>query len=709
MENNLMNRAHESQLEIVRALKEHDIKYLAFGSFSIDSYDQSRLNPSIKLWISPDAGNQEKFNKLLPELPCKVLPGDEKSKMAYNAKTSPAGVHFYNQINGFKKKDFEDVYNRRNTIPAHNISNPDLKVELDHLSLKDLFHNVQHTSTKAQKDNLDVLYQASKVFKVENGLISEPKKQETNQINLPMKDNRENKSKISRDFDEIREKLDIELVLQNYGYRLSDKTGKNDQYRIYKPGDPESSQRIAVMNRRDLPFKGFVDLNNTTFKGDSISFIKEMEQGDWKRTFQVIDSIMGKPDFLQKKNELPPLSKAQPVSYLNDEKVVQNELFSQYKALFVTKPEMATYLTEKRSLDSSTILDPSFKGQLLQIKIPNKNDESRYFINTAFPLVSESGNIISLDIRGEKFKSFPDGTKGNGLWMSNPKVEFTNDVVLRNRDGESLSVKAGSQAYVSKIGINIDDQTYSFEGAQFKHIKPTSLIFIESPIDALSFHQLNPPEKWENRLYVSPSGNPSGQQLEHISKILGRNPDALKVLAFDGDSPGLRYAINLMGKDTKSAVQPEIYSYHQKTPDGNSKHGNQLTITHPEKLASLVRESFRNLANSHSLPINTDNPGKTILSIPNHSNILGQVLDTTVKLVNELSGNKFVSNRTTELQKDFNDVLQQRAGKKLPEDSSLKFKPKQNKTITKNQADKPQIKVDTPKPAITSNTPKRKL
>jgi hypothetical protein len=744
--NTAFNRISETQQNALQDLRRNQIRFLAAGEFAIDAYDQSRLDPKLTLLIDPEPKNREKFEALKTDPLRKFnLDSDQiRFKMASDA-------------------EFEHLYRNSVEYPAIRRHLPNQVEYVRHVGIADLykktakvFSGTGSTFLDYVQHNLSVLFEASKVFPVKDVKLPNPNWLKEGKLTLEeafaeansgpkhvrfpnqsrMEDNN-SYNPVSRDLKELRNTLDIEIVLRHYGYKSSsrNKGNVNETYRIYKPDVADSTQRIVVMNRADLPYKGFVDLNNNSFKGDSIEFVKTMEQGDWKRTFETIDRLLGNPEYPKWKQSIAELRPTSRQSYLNDEKIIQSELIRHYKATFVSTDQHLEYL-RSRALDKSTILAPEFVTQIISVVTTSTKDPEQSFQNVAFPLVSSTGNMISMDIRSKGYKAFPEGEKGDALWTSNPKVEIGKDTTFRNLNNDTVVLSKGTHGFLTKAGFAAFDQKsgesiiLSFEkGATFKPVKPTSIIISESPIDALSFHQLNPPAPGENRLYLSTAGSPSQLQQNHISEIIGKNPEAQVVLAHDADNPGIRFSVNTIALDQKSLVKPDLSFFQNVGTDGQKEGFNLLTLrfegTVPtkqvsSKLLEASNEAFSKRVTGFLDRLNSQQIGGKVLQIEatpeqtvsvnpkfpvesivssafkirlgNETKQLANVLDGVVALANELyKGNRFVVVLPSLAQKDFNNELKERAGKAFDLASPLRFNGEQHVHQTQ-QAKSEQIK-----------------
>jgi len=733
-----VNLIENEEVEIFKNLKDKDVRYVAFGSFACNAYEQARTGGSIKLWVDPSKENIERLNEALkisgkdqivtsfdPEIKRPIKNSSDKST------AQSFGIDFYPSINGFKNEDFEKVYNRKEVILAkeRNIvyASPDdqkNQPRINHLSLSDLFHNVGTTQSGSKEYSLNVLQKAMidlnrqgqkrevldpLLYLDENRMKMEPKKSYVSFSGQEDKPKEFVPRYEKRDFNQLRKDLDLELVLNHYGYSVSDKSKAGDMYRVYKSGIKDDSQRLAIMNKGD--YKMFVDLNNNTFKGDSIEFVK-FKEGDFKRAFPVMDSILGNPTYKENIADILPMKPATPGQFLNDEKLRQADILKNYNAAHLSE-KSSGYLTNERMLDVKTIFSPEFKHQILSVKRDDAN-----FSNTAFPLTSEKGNILSFDIRNKDYKALPNGGKWDGIWKTNGHAILLLDSNFTFKD-KSISIERGTTGTLSKSAgkesFHIDHPTHGQitlpvdkDKHQFQKIATNRIIISESPIDSLSFHQLSPPKDGEFRQYISSAGNPSREQKAHIANLIAGNQEAQFVIGMDGNPPGNRFAINALAihhpqRDVNNSIIPNITYYNPSNPTAEEKSSKEvgynilkIEINHPKTNdQELARKSNNSVVDRLVDAMNRHQPddskkaietseSRVLTEKPNtitssyeikfHNNgkMLGAALDHLTKEINLKDGKPLVAViRPTSSQNDFNDVLRERKGVPLPESSNL--------------------------------------
>lgn len=748
--NKPVNFVDNDKVELFNQLNANSVRYMAFGSFSINAYEQARTDSTIKLWIDPAQENIILLNTALRESGRSPITAefDPEAKKPLKSDSGiptrdSVGVDFYPAVNGFQVSDFAKVYDRKATIKAHEFANSatNRALLIDHMSFPDLYHNVGNTNGKAKEYNLDVLFKAVKAFDLPSQNIAEPStylSMETKNKPEPVvtfsKPKQFTPNYQRRDFAQIRNELDMELVLQHYSYEMSAKSKPNDRWRVYKSGIEGDSQRLAVMNNADSGFKGFVDLNNNAFKGDVFAFIKYKE-GDYKNAFRVVDQILGNPDYKEKAAQLRPMTPASPKQYLNDEKLRQSDLIEQYN-LTLLPENRPNYLTEKRCISPETLFAPEFKNQVLA----SKNGEHT---NIVFPLTSRKGNILTMDMRNEDFKSFPPGCKGDAIWKSNEhaKLKAEKDFVVND---ENMHLDKDTKGTVSKSNGKLTFHTkHPEKGDVSVEVQKTELeittnriMISESPIDSISYHQLSPPVIGEYRQYISAAGNPSYQQIEQIENIVQSNPQAQFVIGMDGNMAGNRFAVNMLAqehprRDNRFAILPHVV-YKNPTPatgaggvemDAKEVGHNVLTIEikyplskeagfravlaenagvidrvvdkmnmfqHKDKEANELRRE--NLIDSETNVLRT----VTEIKFPNVGRMLEAALYQLGVEIERRDGRKLTNViKPTATQNDFNDVLRNRNGKSLPTSSNLSMGQWSLLSFLRQSRHKPMIPAET--------------
>ncbi|AXE21870.1 hypothetical protein DR864_28825 (plasmid) [Runella rosea] len=363
-----------------------------------------------------------------------------------------------------------------------------------------------------------------------------------------------------RDLEQIKRILDLEVVLQHYGYRFV-KSKSSTVSRIYRKGE----QRLSVIVDGGFAAKFFADLNDPQFKGDIFKFMERMEHGNYRQIFEKIELMMAQsgtlPDVFAKKIDLPEQSVVEPVSdrRREDIRLREQDLYRKFQITPLTDTE---YL-ESRYISKDVLFSKEFEGRLKNVTFDNGVIQ---YANTAFPMYARNGNIQSMDIRNMAYKAFPKGERGEALWRSNQFFEAKRALKAEN----GLEIPVGTLGTLYRRDTENFVFMYGEVGKEMRLIVPYEqaktglnevpvhrIIISESPIDAISLKQLNPEKANERRLYVATCGQPSGKQLAFLQEILNQNPQAQFVIAQDGDNAGLRFAVNYLVLDHPSE-DPEM-------------------------------------------------------------------------------------------------------------------------------------------------------
>jgi hypothetical protein len=241
--------------------------------------------------------------------------------------------------------------------------------------------------------------------------------------------------------------------------------------------------------------------------------------------------------------------------------------------------------------------------------------------------------------------------------------------------------------------------------------------------------------------------------MEHIQHLLNRNPTAEVIIAQDGDNAGIRFAINYLGlKHPKQkegfsitpyitystppisiqsaqlltgtagyldgAAQKEEVNFGDSFLKGQNhlkleithllseqpfhmlKQQNEtylIDFTHRlNKFATLEGNEFKARAGELChFQVADKMITHAVISFPNDSNRHIRALNRLSETINQMhTPPLFTLCRPSRAQKDFNEVLQQRKGQKLPESSLLTLTPFQASTLRLNlPREKPQKKL----------------
>ena len=753
------NRVNHEQASLLRHLNHEKVEYLAFGNLAINKYDEGTLIRDVALWVKPTPDNIDRFNRAMEN--ARGL--DTKEKLAVPTEENPAStrqlrlgngkekIGIYLGIAGFKTADFERLKKRSNrektTLTDLVTGQTSAQVAYRQLGPQDLYQNVA-ASTSPHKGFLMDLLQA---WGQKNNVTMEAPPNPRQATQQP---------KLTRDFTMIKDRLDLEVVLQDYGFtRDTKKSAPNAVWRIYERGEKGQKERVAVAALKGYSHKILVDMNDPmgaqygqnvissksrTRVADVLSFVASQSLG-WGKTFwQKIDQLLSDPTYGQKLDQIPPKRELPGEYALKDTLMREMDLYDKYNVRAFESPQ---YL-EGRSLTAATLDSPDMAGRIKSSRYYLDESGEKWLTNTAFPLYASDSRIVSLDIRnksadGQSFKKFPDGEKQDALWHSNRHYQLnqplqlangkmleagTVGTIYRHDDNRHAFFQWGNTDQRLQLPLDRepgDQRTQTMKDlvadGTLKQLPLNRLVIGESPIDALSFKQLNPEGGGEHRQYVSTAGQPSGLQQEHIQKLVKENPMAQVVIAQDGDNPGLRFGINFLSlqhpqANPDKAVVPYVTFIAPKTrrdavPAGGeagvedqNKGKNRLALAlyqplgDSSKPGQLANEAFldklmkdlelfqkKNADGESGVRMTrvtrVEEDSKRVYTdaeiyFPNDERLLAKVLGHLEREINGRQGQElFKVVRPTKIQKDFNNVLQENKGRALADGHNLKLGP----------------------------------
>ncbi len=190
------------------------------------------------------------------------------------------------------------------------------------------------------------------------------------------------------------------------------------------------------------------------------------------------------------------------------------------------------YLLNKRGLTVDTIGHRAFIGKIFN-KAFTSRKTGELVINTVFPMENEQGTTAIL-LKNDS----PTGLVNGHTW------------------GERLE-----SVWVSNLP---------------KGHQPKQLLICESPIDALSYHQLHPPKEPYDRLYVATGGQPSSLQPLTVQRLIDRVKPEQVILAHDNDNSGIRFNISWAGRLQLPGQTTQ--QTDQRFSVSNNKHSNTLSV-----------------------------------------------------------------------------------------------------------------------------------
>ena len=281
-------------------------------------------------------------------------------------------------------------------------------------------------------------------------------------------------------FQDFRNEISIIELALSVGYKIRKKDGI--KWPVLK--DDISGDKIIIVNAQSTANQGYFNPQNGKDKGTLINFVRNR-----------LGSVF---PYQNNKSEVANIN-AVLYNYqhlpLPEKTLLQSHTKQVVEAYTLKEFHMPKGLTDindpgylhYRGITSNTINDAAFEGKIYNVK---RND----FNNIGFPYYNAAGEIVGFELRNKQFKHVIEGSdRSVGIWHSNiPKT------------------------------IKL-------------------VILTESPIDALSYHQL---KGKKNSLYISFGGSVAEGQLETSKQVItGAHPGkALMIVsAVDNDEMGKLY------------------------------------------------------------------------------------------------------------------------------------------------------------------------
>ena len=312
-----------------------------------------------------------------------------------------------------------------------------------------------------------------------------------------------------KSFQDFRNEISIIELAVSVGYKIRKKEGI--KWPVLK--DEISGDKIIIVNPQSTANQGYFNPHDAKDKGTLINFVKNR-----------IGSIF---PFHNDKSEVGNINavlynyQRLPLPEKNLFKTDVNNLVREYSEKEFHLPEGLSELKNMfylnyRGIQSHTINDPLFKDKIFNVKVSDYN-------NIGFPYFNASGEIVGFEIRNKQFKHVIEGSdRSIGIWHSNiPNTLET-------------------------------------------------AILTESPIDALSYHQI---KGKKNSWYVSFGGSVTVGQLETVKIIIAQSKatSELKVIsAVDNDEMGKIYTQKFKEHFEQNIVEdyPRLNDYNEDLKKG---------------------------------------------------------------------------------------------------------------------------------------------
>jgi hypothetical protein len=312
-----------------------------------------------------------------------------------------------------------------------------------------------------------------------------------------------------KSFQDFRNEISIIELAVSVGYKIKRKEGI--KWPVLK--DEISGDKIIIVNPQSTANQGYYNPHDAKDKGTLINFVKNR-----------IGSIF---PFHNDKSEVGNINavlynyQRLPLPEKNLFKTDVNNLVREYSEKEFHLPEGLSKLKNMfylnyRGIQSQTINEALFKDKIFNVKVSDYN-------NIGFPYFNASGEIVGFEIRNKQFKHVIEGSdRSIGIWHSNiPNTLET-------------------------------------------------AILTESPIDALSYHQI---KGKKNSWYVSFGGSVTAGQLETVKIIIAQSkatPELKVISAVDNDEMGKTYTQKFKEHFEENIVEdyPILNDYNEDLKKG---------------------------------------------------------------------------------------------------------------------------------------------
>jgi hypothetical protein len=283
-----------------------------------------------------------------------------------------------------------------------------------------------------------------------------------------------------KSFQDFRNEISIIELALSVGYKIRKRDGL--KWPVLK--DEISGDKIIIVNPQSTSNQGYFNPHDAKDKGTLINFVKNRIGSIFP--YQNDKSEIGNVNAVLYNYQNLPLPEK------NLFKIDVKNLVHKFSEKIFRLPERLSELKDPsylyyRGIQFLTINNALFKGRVFNVK-------SKGYNNIGFPYYNVFGDTVGFELRNKQFKHVIEGTdRSIGIWHS--KIPQIVEVV----------------------------------------------ILTESPIDALSYHQL---KGKKNSLYISFGGSVTLGQLETVKSIIAQTEaiPGLKIIsAVDNDEMGKIY------------------------------------------------------------------------------------------------------------------------------------------------------------------------
>lgn len=520
------------QEEFLQVLNRHQVEYVVIGGKAVQSYGSTRKADDIDVWINPSADNANKMVSSVKEfLGANMHPRDfTDDKIVYFGR-NPYRIDLHKDVPGLGQ--FPDHYPNR--VPARTKDGTDYTVVSPH----DLVASKK--AAGRPKDLQDIAYIEERVL----GVVRQPERSKTNQ---PAYEPRK------VDFEEFKQRINLVEYAMDQGYVKDRQRSGGNSVALYKDEARGRDKIVVYTNQR-----GGVDIyfnpNDGADKGTVVQFQHRRGTGDWKDTIETLQRYIGQVPEQQR----PARGSGQPSTPPPADQPVPTREQAVVRSFDLKPLTDDTYL-RGRGLSPATVNALEFENTAFNRTYFDRSRGKQY-TNTVFPIKNEQGTVAII-VRNDGLKMV-EGPRGDGIWISNPKV-----------------IEPGGRA--------------------------DRMVIAENPIDAMSFHQLKPPVEGEKRLYLGTAGNLSSGAPDTVQKLIDRYQPKQIVLANDNDNGGFRNNINLVGRLRYPGVEESNNIQAQLAVPTPSQLRLTVSVSYPDQTTG--KQQVQQLTERFSTALNKNAP-----------------------------------------------------------------------------------------------------
>ena len=599
-------KVSREQLGILQHLDKESVRYVAVGDFAMLAIDPARMLQQAQLWIEPAKQNLQRLNRAMksmfgPRTTRQVrvdgTPDAIKSGRQFSLGIGPFRVGIYFGVGGFKPEEFNQVYQRSQAEKVSVPGQPDREFTIRRMSNADLSQQLRAESLSHADWNLKTLQATERQVTTKDVLksvtVDDHKGQNVPYDTKPGKETNasgedarisvnqegamnhrgqnvpygqpgdQNPNSVIRDFEEIRQKLAIETVLDQYDFKPTTLPKVNDPWRIYERETDGQAQRIVVGRLKENGQEQFYEAGNRNLRGDVIDLVAALERNNVKPgetleqcVFRRTDEWLANQKPESNAHETPELRPVSGAYFFGAGATVQEKVISSAHDI---KPLDKTTVLEASSLVKAIVYAPEFDGRIRNMSsgyLPSGQSENAI----AFPLYDQAGKIADVAAVGWKengryTRQQNTTDSADALWQSNRFYRTKADIAVQNE----AAIPSNTVGVISRVDAHQLTFHYQEEGQQRRIAMPiqdgrslfaeqsvTRVVVGQSPIDILAIKQLNPEGPDERRLYVSTIDAPTREQTAHLEQILSKNPQAQLILAANHNAESYRMTLNTL-------------------------------------------------------------------------------------------------------------------------------------------------------------------